>query len=75
VAFTTSVKLSGAAFRSRGDWTLGAMAEGEGVTDDAPFFMQPSVNLRGVPTTATRAAGRSRPRSSCAGSSTRAGPG
>ena len=45
----TSVKLFGAAFRSRGAWTLGAMADGESVTDAAPFFMQPSIHLRGVP--------------------------
>ena len=30
----TSVKLFGAAFRSRGGWTLGAMADGESVTDE-----------------------------------------
>jgi hypothetical protein len=45
----TSVKLFGAAFRSRGDWTLGAMADAESVTEEAPFFMHPSVDLRGVP--------------------------
>jgi hypothetical protein len=45
----TSAKLFGAAFHSWDDWTLGGMARGEAVTGGAPFYMEPSIDLRGVP--------------------------
>lgn len=43
-------KLFGAYFYSPDDrWTLSAMAMAEGTFGDAPFFMEPSISLRGVP--------------------------
>jgi outer membrane translocation and assembly module TamA len=45
----TSALAFGSWFASRGNWTLAAMTKAETVSTGAPFFMQPAVDIRGVP--------------------------
>lgn len=46
----TATELFGAYFHSPDpNWTFSGMALGAGTNGDTPFFMQPSINLRGVP--------------------------
>lgn len=43
-----SVSLFGAWFHSRDAWTLGAMGDASLVSSQAPFFMLPDINIRGL---------------------------
>lgn len=43
-----TASIFGAWFHSWNAWTLGAMADALLASEDAPFFMQPDINLRGL---------------------------
>ena len=43
-----TASLFGAWFHSRDQWTFAAMADAQVASEDAPFFMQPDVNIRGL---------------------------
>ena len=44
----TSTSLFAARFATRDSWTLGLMGRAETVSDGAPFFMKPDIELRGL---------------------------